>query len=198
MGRDEATGAQDWRAVVDTITTHPDTLYHLRIRVETHGERFTHRARDGVDGGDTDADGDADRPSSLGYAQAVLHVTGAGETITTTGNHPFYVLSRPQPGFIAADALEPGDRLSLADGGTAVIEAIRRASASPGTRFRTYNLEVAEYHTYFVGQHAVWVHNFSRAFCDRFKSHLENLVGRIKAGKLPTGMDPAGCDRQFM
>jgi hypothetical protein len=71
MGRDEATGAQDWRTVVDTITTHPDTLYHLRIRVETHGERFTHRARDGVAGGEGDADdADAGRPSSLGFAQA--------------------------------------------------------------------------------------------------------------------------------
>lgn len=169
MGRDEATGAQDWRAVVDTITTHPETFYHLRIRVETHGERFTHRARDGVAGGDGDAapQGDWDRPAGLGAGQTVLDVTGAGETIATTGNHPFYVLSRPQPGFVVADELEPGDRLSLADGGTAVVEAIRQESAAPGTRFRTYNLEVAEYHTYFVGQHAVWVHNSSTAACER-------------------------------
>ena len=140
-GRDEATGAQDWRAVVDTITTHPETLYHLCIRVETHGERFIHRARDGVAGGDGDGDaeGDMDGPSGLGVGQTVLHVTGAGETITTTGNHPFYVLSRPQPEFIAADELEPGDRLSLAHGGTAVVEAIRQESAAPGARFEMQN-----------------------------------------------------------
>jgi len=187
MGRDEATGAQDWRTVVDTITTHPDTLYHLRIRVETHGERFTHRARDGVAGGEGDADdADAGRPSSLGFAQAVLHVTGAGETITTTGNHPFYVLSRPQPGFIAADELEPGDRLSLADGGTAVVEAIRHESAAPGTRFRTYNLEVAEYHTYFVGQQVVWVHNSShRGPCEVFKSIYLKMRSRAQPGETP-------------
>jgi hypothetical protein len=107
--------------VIDTIVTHPDTLYHLRIRVETRGERFVHRARDGVDGND------AEPPVPSGSCP------GTEETIVTTGNHPSYVLSRPQPGFFAADELVPGDVFSLADGGTAK-RRLWAPDLSPGSK----------------------------------------------------------------
>ena len=164
LARSEDGTRQDWRPVVDTITTHPDTLYHLRLRVETRGERFAHRARDGVDGGDADP------------ALPAWSAPGTEETLTTTGNHPFYVLSRPQPGFLPAEELRPGDRLSLADGGTATLSSFVFQTAAPGTRFRTYNLEVAEHHTYFVGREAVWVHNSSGAWCGQLASLLLNIT----------------------
>ena len=168
LARSEDGVRQAWRPVVDTIVTHPDTLYHLRIRVETRGERFVHRARDGVDGGD------AEPPVLAGSCP------GTEETIVTTGNHPFYVLSRPQPGFFAADELVPGDLLSLADGGTAVLANTRTEHAAPGRRFRTYNLEVAEHHTYFVGRESVWVHNNSKAACERAVSLYIKVLSKAE------------------
>jgi hypothetical protein len=170
LARSEDGTRQAWRPVVDTIVTHPDTLYHLRIRVETRGERFVHRARDGVDGND------AEPPVPSGSCP------GTEETVVTTGNHPFYVLSRQQPGFFAADELVPGDMLSLADGGTAVLVSTRAEHAAPGQRFRTYNFEVEDFHTYFVGESGVWVHN-TGAPCERifsaFYSKAKNRPGGV-------------------
>lgn len=64
------------------ITTHPDTLYHLSIRVETYGERFTHRDCDGVAGGDEDGEGDSEDGRIL---QFPLRPPDGRDTITPPG-----------------------------------------------------------------------------------------------------------------
>jgi len=62
-------------------------------------------------------------------------------------------------GFTPAKQLAQGDQLSLADGRTALMAEVAIEDAAPGQFFTTYNFEVAEHHTYFVGKAAVWVHN---------------------------------------
>ena len=57
-----------------------------------------------------------------------------------------------------AQQLRPGDLLRSADGGSVAVEAVASGEAAA-----VYNLRVAEYHTYFVGDaawgFAAWVHN---------------------------------------
>ncbi len=76
------------------------------------------------------------------------------ETIDTTTNHPFYV---EEKGWVAAGDLEVGDVLYTADGDEVEVTDIELEKlAEPIT---VYNLEVEDFHTYFVGEYGVLVHN---------------------------------------
>ena len=102
----------------------------------------------------------------------ILHVSTAdGETIDTTTNHPFYVENK---GWVAAGDLEVGDILVTADGDTVEVSDIAiEKLAEPIT---VYNLEVSDFHTYFVGEFGVLVHNYIYDDFDTSKSP-KNLVG---------------------
>ena len=86
----------------------------------------------------------------------ILHVSTAdGETIDTTTNHPFYV---EEKGWVAAGDLEVGDVLYTADGDEVEVTDLELEKlAEP---ILVYNLEVADFHTYFVGEFGVLVHNY--------------------------------------
>jgi RHS repeat-associated protein len=87
-------------------------------------------------------------------ATELVHVRTAEDTVTATPNHPFRVVGR---GWVAAGELAAGDTLYLADGGRASILSVTREKlASP---VDVYNLEVEDFHTYFVASAGVWVHN---------------------------------------
>ncbi|TGL23750.1 hypothetical protein EHQ47_05000 [Leptospira bourretii] len=87
-----------------------------------------------------------------------------GTTLETTWNHPFRVkkqghaleaFSIENTTWVQAKDLHPGDVALGADGQELVITDI-----IIDERVETvYNFEVEEYHTYFVGEVGVWVHN---------------------------------------
>ncbi len=84
----------------------------------------------------------------------LVHLTINGEEIVTTDNHPFYVQGR---GFIEAGNLLVGDKLISVNGEDLVIEKFFiEECESPVT---VHNFQVEDFHTYFVGDCAVWVHN---------------------------------------
>ena len=85
----------------------------------------------------------------------ILHVsTSDGETIDTTTNHPFYV---EEKGWVAAGDLVVGDTLVTVDGDEVEITDLQLEKlAEP---ILVYNLEVEDFHTYFVGEYGVLVHN---------------------------------------
>ena len=86
----------------------------------------------------------------------LVHLTINGEEIVTTDNHPFYVQGR---GFINAGNLLVGDKLISVNGEDLFVEKHRIEELhEPAT---VYNFQVEDYHTYFVGDCAVWVHNAS-------------------------------------
>ena len=61
-------------------------------------------------------------------------------------------------GWVAAGDLNEGDEVYLIDGTTAFVTgAVIERLAEP---IRVYNLEVADFNTYFVGDEAVLVHNY--------------------------------------
>jgi hypothetical protein len=84
-------------------------------------------------------------------AVALEDERGAVETLEVTAPHPFRVAGR---GWVAAGDLRAGDPVDGAGG------RLRVAGVDETGRSTTvYNLEVAEFHTYFVGRGAAWVHN---------------------------------------
>jgi Flp pilus assembly pilin Flp len=83
----------------------------------------------------------------------VVDGQGAHQILHVTPDHPFFTGGR---GLVAAGDLDV-ERDRLADASQAPLR-IAAAFSEPDTT-TVYNLEVAEAHTYFVGDLSVWVHN---------------------------------------
>ena len=84
----------------------------------------------------------------------LIHLTVNGEEIVSTPNHPFY---SPVKGWTAACKLRAGDILVLVNGDYVVLEKVQHELLE--SPIRVYNFHVADYHTYFVGEDCVLVHN---------------------------------------
>jgi hypothetical protein len=90
-----------------------------------------------------------------GAADRLCHLTIAGETISATLNHRFYVVG---PGWTRASALRQGDPLLSPDGETVLLQGIRLEQLPEPVP--TFNLRVSQVPTYFVGiSTPVLVHN---------------------------------------
>jgi Pretoxin HINT domain len=107
-------------------------------------------------------------------ADAVFKLTvraenGREETVVVTPNHPYLLAANdngpggvetvvqmvPGGGWTAAGFLKPGDQIrSVANGSLTVVAAELDRSTT-----RVYTLEVADSHTYAVGDLQAWVHN---------------------------------------
>lgn len=99
----------------------------------------------------------AEKPVLETYVRQVdklVHLTINGEEIVTTDNHPFYVQGR---GFIEAGNLLVGDKLISVNGEDLTVDDCYIEECEVSTT--VYNFQVEDYHTYFVGENKVWVHN---------------------------------------
>ena len=83
------------------------------------------------------------------------HVHVNEQDITCTAEHPFYVADIDE--FVPAKDLKAGQSLLLADGSCAEIDGILVEELSAPEA--TYNFEVEDYHTYYVSEDKVLVHN---------------------------------------
>ena len=83
-----------------------------------------------------------------------VHITVNGEKITCTPEHPFYV---PQKGWTSAVDLRAGDILVMLNGEYVVVEQVQHELLE--TSETTYNFEVEDFHTYYVGINNVFTHN---------------------------------------
>ena len=77
-----------------------------------------------------------------------------GTEINTTENHPFYVEGK---GWCAASGLEDGDILHAQDGSAVTVKDVEARQLDEAVK--VYNLEIEEYHTYYVSGREVLVHN---------------------------------------
>lgn len=132
------------------------------------------------------------------HPSELLHITvetdsGERETIVGTGPHPFYV--ERARAFVPASDLQPGDRLSLPEGRSASVLSIRHERAAAGSTFTTYNFEVADHHTYFVGKQGVWVHNKGATPCQFAAAKFEKSYDKaIAAGLTPQAARVKGAE----
>jgi hypothetical protein len=79
-----------------------------------------------------------------------FRVTAESETIAASSGHLFWVAGE---GWVKARHLAPGQELHSRDG------AVRVSSVEPGEEVETFNLEVADFHSYFVGEGKVLCHD---------------------------------------
>ena len=93
--------------------------------------------------------------SFVNQANKLAHVTVNGETIISTHDHPYYVKNR---GFVNACDLWIGAELIDRKGVIHPVEQIYRENLSEDS-VNVYNFKVEDYHTYFVGNNCIWVHN---------------------------------------
>ena len=108
----------------------------------------------------------------------VLYLTIDEEIIETTEDHPFWVEGQ---GWTSAKLLQPGDVVRLKDGSTQCVDDIEIVELPEGEYVAVYNFEVADFHTYFVGECGVWVHNKncpSYMNEDGGSTDLDNLVSQ--------------------
>ena len=84
----------------------------------------------------------------------LVHVFIRGEEIVTTPSHPFY---SPVKGWTDAIHLRAGDILVLVNGEYVVVEKVQHEILE--APITVYNFQVADYHTYFVSNDGVLVHN---------------------------------------
>jgi len=86
---------------------------------------------------------------------SLVHLTINGENIISTYDHPYYVKDK---GFVSAESLWIGAELIDKNGDILYVEQIYREKLD--NQFKTvYNFKVEDYHTYFVGDSSLLVHN---------------------------------------
>jgi len=119
----------------------------------------------------------------------LLGLNLGGRVVRTSAEHPFWVRGR---GWTAAHQMMTGDHLLSHEGRWLVLDSVEG-----GQELATvYNVQVEEYHTYFVGGglwgFSVWAHN---AACNSYylgqslkkAGQPNNLVGGQAAHVVPTG-----------
>jgi hypothetical protein len=101
-----------------------------------------------------------------------IHVTVNGETLTCTPEHLFY---SPVKGWTSAVDLRAGDILVMLNGEYVVVEQVQHELLESSET--TYNFEVEDYHTYYVGENPVLAHNSCRgnAVKKAWKAEAENV-----------------------
>ena len=113
----------------------------------------------------------------------LVHVKVDGTEIKTTKEHPFWVEGE---GFVEAKDLQPGDTLRLADGKNAAVEKVWVEVLDEAVA--VYNFEVADYHTYFVSEMEVLVHNRCGG---SGKAFINGKAGEAELAKLFGGKSQA-------
>ena len=84
----------------------------------------------------------------------LMHIFVNGEEIVATPTHPFYC---PVKGWTDAAHLRAGDILVLVNGEYVVVEKIQHELLE--NPVKVYNFQVQDYHTYYVAESGVLVHN---------------------------------------
>ncbi|WP_423230880.1 polymorphic toxin-type HINT domain-containing protein [Acetivibrio saccincola] len=84
----------------------------------------------------------------------IVRIYAGDEEIETTPTHPFWVIGK---GWVAAGDIEAGDKVYLYSGEGREVKEVRFEYLD--TPIKVYNFEVEDWHTYFVSELDVFVHN---------------------------------------
>lgn len=77
------------------------------------------------------------------------------QIIETTDNHPFWWVEGK--GWVFADELQVGDKLQKADGSNQIIDKVEFVKLDKPVT--VYNFTVTDFHTYYVTDIGIWMHN---------------------------------------
>lgn len=93
------------------------------------------------------------------YSSELCHIYILNEEYICTPEHPFYSV---KDGWLKACELQSGDSILLLSGETAIVEHIYTEHLHEPVA--TYNFEVSDFHTYFIGEAGILVHNACGAY----------------------------------
>jgi hypothetical protein len=113
----------------------------------------------------------------------LVHLVIDGIEIETTPEHPFWVRRK---GWVSARKLQIGDNVSLYSGETGKITSIQQEVLT--STLSVYNFEVEAWHTYFVSESGILVHNACNL---KFGDH-DLVYGPSAGGKLRNLQQTAG------
>lgn len=95
-------------------------------------------------------------------------------------------------GWVLAADLQVGDKLQQSNGNTLTIDSIKIVKHDEPVR--VYNFTVADFHTYFVSDLGIWVHNIGD---DCLPSYSPTVLEKMK--KDPTAHNfPTSFDKQIL
>ena len=109
----------------------------------------------------------------------LVHVFVNGEEIVTTPTHPFY---SPVKGWTDAVKLRAGDILVMVNGEYVVVEMVQHEILEAPVP--VYNFQVKDYHTYYVTDSCVLVHNT----CATRRGHQRQREAKMMNGKSITAL----------
>ncbi|MFR5684005.1 MAG: polymorphic toxin-type HINT domain-containing protein [Clostridia bacterium] len=89
----------------------------------------------------------------------LIHIFIGEEEIVTTADHPFWVEGK---GFVPAMSLVIDSELLNNSGNVVCVDNLLRETNADGAE--VYNFKVDEYHTYYVGDMHILVHNAGDAY----------------------------------
>ncbi|AWF81932.1 hypothetical protein BTJ40_14465 [Microbulbifer sp. A4B17] len=120
------------------------------------------------------------------YELIVVSDSGEEKRIETTDDHPFYIAGKE---WVDAVELNPGDQIETDKNSTAIVKLVRLV----GRTDTTYNIEVADFHTYYVTRLNLLVHN-----CGGNKGKGKRFKNRIPDRGEPgtVAENPAGTTRK--
>ena len=104
----------------------------------------------------------------------LIHIGVNGETISATPSHPFYV---DKLGWTLARSLKAGDVLVLSNGELVTVEWVQHEILE--NSIKVYNFEVEEFHTYFVGECGVLVHNWCQDDIDALRNGKDYYASSV-------------------
>jgi hypothetical protein len=108
----------------------------------------------------------------------LMHIHVNGQEIVTTPGHPFY---SPVKGWTNAVQLRAGDILVLVNGEYVIVEQVQHEILEASVK--VYNFNVEDYHTYYVADSGVLVHNEcgKASNPNRFDDNQEALIQMAKS-----------------
>ncbi len=115
---------------------------------------------------------------------ALVGSDGEVDIIEATAEHPFWVEGK---GWVQTSALAANDEIEAIEGEDLVVQSVMQR---PGA-FPAYNFEVADFHTYFVGEDGAWVHNANcgHRLWQVTKERTVRTVKHDRYGKFHQGTD---------
>ncbi len=132
------------------------------------------------------------------------HIYVNGEEIVCTAGHPFYILNADQfrtkvefegvktdkdGKWICAKDLKIGDEVLTGDRSCAIIEEIQKETLVKAET--TYNFEVEDFHTYYVSEECILVHNK----CPKVFTEDQDAVQKLaKEAKRKGGLTESDAD----
>ena len=112
-------------------------------------------------------------------ASELVHVFTANDEIICTNEHPFY---SPVKGWVSACQLRAGDILVLLNGEYIIVEWVQHEILE--SPVKVYNFEVEDFHTYFVGDDGILVHND----CGEKQTSLSQMQKQIERNQAPNSI----------